>query len=426
MKRLLLNLIYKLHQKIFNNEISSGEKAFLKNVGLVLLATLFAKGLLFMVQTIGGRVLGPAIYGKVNLIISIGTILCLPIIIFSGGNALTKFYQEEESQVKKTELLSTITISYFVIFIFSGIILFLIKGLLSIVFKVEISTIILSIFYALLVALSSYSDNFLKTLLKFKELSTIQIISHSVLFITFVYLYFTGRGIYLILLPLFSIHIISFFLTTKYIIPKIKITFNQKVFNKISQYNQFIIFASVSGIVLANVDKIMLNYFYGTESVGMYQASFLASTIIIATITGVFINVLFPTITQFKEKGSAFKKINKLLLFSTPLAFMVLLPITYIIVVKIYDYPFLINSWIIFCLASTLLSINMVYMSLLTATSLRKTKNYFYGMILQTASNILFNVILIPKYYITGAVLATLLSTSLGIVYFYYALKKKN
>jgi O-antigen/teichoic acid export membrane protein len=410
------------HRKLFKHPLSVEGEAFIKNLSWVFFATIFAKFLMFIVQTWGGRILGPEKYGEVNLIISIGQILFVPLSLFVGGNALIKYYQESKTNNERSSYLSTATLSFLFFLFIIALLLFLFQEKLAFLFKTTPQTILLAIFFAILSSSLTYAENMLRTVLKFRVISLLQLISHLIMFILFLLL-LRKNSIWVVIGPLFLQLGTYLLFSIRTILAEIKISFSSTMFWELLHFNKYAIFTSISGVVYANVDKIILNYLNGTTGVGLYQAYYFSSLIIFGTLVTIFVTVFFPTIVKFEDKKNIIKKILKVNWIAMPVIFLLTILSTILIIKYIYSYPFYLNLAIITSMLTAIFPISFVLGNISLSLGISGAKVYLIGNILQMGINIILNLILIPRFYITGAMTATLISYIFVTIYFYYKLR---
>jgi O-antigen/teichoic acid export membrane protein len=53
-----------------------------------------------------------------------------------------------------------------------------------------------------------------------------------------------------------------------------------------------------------NADNLLVGKYYGTSNLGIYNRAYQMLTIPLALITGIFTNVLYPSLVRYKEKGA--------------------------------------------------------------------------------------------------------------------------
>jgi O-antigen/teichoic acid export membrane protein len=175
-----------------------------------------------------------------------------------------------------------------------------------------------------------------------------------------------------------------------------------------------LILASIAVILYMRIDQIMIKEMLGDREVGLYSAAIRLSEawyfvpVIITT-------SIFPAIVNAKKISQAlyYQRLQRLCTLMTWLAIAVALPMTFLadsVVNLLYGQHYL--------EAGSVLAIHIwgaVFVFLGVASGVfftveNYTKKSFYRTALGAVSNVLFNLVLIPRYGINGAAMATVLS----------------
>ncbi|HIE36411.1 MAG TPA: polysaccharide biosynthesis protein, partial [Candidatus Omnitrophica bacterium] len=240
----------------------------------------------------------------------------------------------------------------------------------------------------------------------------------------FLYFYKTILGVFIILSISLLLALIFLFMI---IIKKYKFLIKGKQepveTKRLLVFSSFVFLSSLSAIIFANIDKLMLGYFIQAEFVGYYTAIFS----IISGLLGLFSLsiVVFPVFTQIhgKRLKRAFKKTFHylaILIFPITIGLAYLfIPIIRILYSGAYTPP---EHNFTLTITSVFLSflflegiITSLYIYLFNARE--KPKIPAITMIITTILNVLFNYLLIsyliqfrPGYGLIGASLATFVS----------------
>lgn len=193
-----------------------------------------------------------------------------------------------------------------------------------------------------------------------------------------------------------------------------KLKFNKEVALSIIKDSFPLIFASAFFAIYARIDQVMIKNMIDTQSVGLYDSAVRISEIWYF-IPNLIIISLFPAIINAKKTSikSYYRRIRRLFLAT------ILISIFTALFTSIFSkYFILIIFGSSFLGAITVLNIyvwsnigavlNFLSQQVLLAENLSKIISLavFFGMI----TNIILNLILIPKYGISGAAFATLIS----------------
>lgn len=173
---------------------------------------------------------------------------------------------------------------------------------------------------------------------------------------------------------------------------------------------------SAAGIaVMFSMDSVMLTYFRDLHSVGLYNAAIPIMQVVLSVML-IFPQVLTPIATELWHHNHK-RQLHKLLLTVTISVFVltsiglaILWPLRQLIISFLFsdEYSKAANVSLILIAGVPFYTASQMHLTILNSMNRQKT-----GAILVLCAlliNVLLNVILIPKYDITGAGFATLLS----------------
>lgn len=175
-----------------------------------------------------------------------------------------------------------------------------------------------------------------------------------------------------------------------------------------------LIFASAFFLIYARIDQVMLKHMINSEAVGLYDAAvrisevsyFIPQTILMS---------LFPAIINAKESSSDLyhKRTKKLIVLLISISVLIAIIMTLFskyLILTIFGTAFIgALPALYICIWSTVgSSLNSLAQQILLTEKL--TKNISISAFLGMATNVILNMILIPKYGISGAAFATLIS----------------
>jgi len=234
-----------------------------------------------------------------------------------------------------------------------------------------------------------------------------------------------------IIVPILLI-IVFYFIFIKYVFKKFKfakLIFDKQEFKRISKYSLLTMIVSVAGMVLGYTDIMMLTYFSGLTSVGLYSVA-LPTANILTYFPKALEGVLLPLTSELWIKNKlAILKEGILALYKYSL--IIILPPTLILISFsdiLIKYLFGVE-YLEAQNALKILSFGMIF-----ATMSSTNLHFFFGMgkpeintkIVYTAAifNLILNIILIPKIGIIGAALTTLLGYIIMMVMGFNKIKK--
>ena len=227
-------------------------------------------------------------------------------------------------------------------------------------------------------------------------------------------------------------YIISNFITMTYalIISKsYKIGINnydKKLFSSMVKYSIVLIPTSFMWWIMNSSDRIMISNMVSTSANGIYAVSYKLPTLI-STIISIFNQAwLFSAIKEIKskDKDEYTNKIYKMLYTISIMSGLGLIMITKIFM-KYYVSKEFYEAW----KYMSFLTIGVIFQSLATFLSTsynvyKDNKGFLYSGVAGAILNIILNFLLIPKFKIYGAAVATCSSYIMVFIYRYFDTKK--
>jgi O-antigen/teichoic acid export membrane protein len=420
--KLMLKYVLKMYGWFFKTAPTKDLHIFAESILFVFIATGIAKSLMLIMNIVGGRILGSALYGEYTLLLSITSFLMIPI-GFAVQGGLMKYLADVTDAEKQKKIISTAFI-YFGLTLAACIIIYVLflKQLAS-MFHAGETVFLISVALLIFWSATAFFELVLKSLHQQKQWSYMTAASYflaSIIFIALIVLKQTN--ILLLLIPTLIIYIFFASMGGLYLRKYYsKLEFDKKEFNKMFKYGIFVFIITISTTFLGNIDKVMINLFMGADAIGIYQAYFLSSVMIIGVLLGVFVNVFAPTAIKLKDTKGLLKKIDKLVLISS-LFLIVLIPIIQFVVLYLYNYPFNITTSLFFTIATILTVGTVLFSVLLDVQSIETVKKSSTGVIIAFIINIPLNYLFIPLWGINGAIIATAISYFLLLIYIRYNL----
>lgn len=228
------------------------------------------------------------------------------------------------------------------------------------------------------------------------------------------------------LLVIFSlIWVFSFFFSIIiYLVPfaktapeimKHKAVFKKSIFSKFFKYGFFVMFSSVAGLILGKIDVLMLTYFEGVSSVGLYEIALPLATMILVAIKPVT-SFLFPNISYFYH-SKKFDEIKIILqaLYNTGLFLFIPIGLVFFlfpqeIIVVLFGAKYASAQIALKILAIGFMFRGFSSLNFSITDGIGQVKKKGYIIYLGAGLNIILNLIFIPLYSIRGAALATSIS----------------
>ncbi len=179
-----------------------------------------------------------------------------------------------------------------------------------------------------------------------------------------------------------------------------------------------------------NFDMVMLGFMKGEKVVGLYSAAY-KIILFIWTFIPIFVNVIFPSMSKYYKESQ--EKLQTLIIFSTRLLSVAAFPLgvggTILakpIMVLLYGQEFSGGA-----IAFQILIWSVVVICIMCAyeqsfLACNKEKRYLFGVILGALTNIVLNLLLIPRFNLQGAAVATVISELVFSGYLFYYLRIVN
>lgn len=194
---------------------------------------------------------------------------------------------------------------------------------------------------------------------------------------------------------------------------------------KIIDEGKFLWVTYISFLVYTQVDRLMIKYYMGEAEVGIYTIGVQLSTIL-AILLGPIQNSLFPKMMELYRKD--YKEYYNFYLFSNTLItqFYLIVTLISILVVKfafkyvyVQEYSPAIGVYTILAVSIFVKANASLQTGHMTLKNI--TKKSFYKTLISLVINIILNALLIPKYGINGAAIATLITqfTALFVIDFF-------
>jgi len=394
-----------------------GFKRYFANTGWMFFGQMFSLLVSFFIGAWIARYLGPENYGVLNYSIAFAGLFSFIASLGVDGILIRELVAHPE---QRDELLGTT----FRLKIIGGLIAFLLITLSILIFKSTLLIKILTILFAscfILQAInvvSSYFQAEVKSKYNVKATLVSTLIS-SILKIIVILL---GYGVIWIII----VYVLDFvwqwiWLVKSYQSCGLKIKawhFNKEVALKILKNSWPLMLASAAWFIYLRIDQVMIGALLGNLEVGIYAAA-VKLVEVWYFVPGIICGSLFPAIINAKKMGSVVykKRLKALYLLMIAIAVFIAIVSTILahwIIVVLYGTAYLAAVIIlkIYVWSGVGLflgiAINQYFLS-------ENQSHYiFFYNLLSMITNIVLNLVLIPKIGLTGAAWATLISYSAG------------
>lgn len=400
--------------------MNNGVKKIINNIGWLIFDKIFILLLQFFVGVKIANYYGATLFGKYSYAISL---VAFSNIFFEliNSRVLKKYYTKENFNIL------VFNTNFFKNSI--AIILFFIPIIYKFFYKIDNTLFYLLILLCLdniLMTATSGIENFFEYKLEAKRIvisnNIVKIISYFLQYICMI----LNKGIIFIAIvrcigSLIRVIILKYQYNSSYLgkLENKSVKLDIKLIVKIIDESKYLWFSFVSFLIYTQTDRLMINHYLGVEEVGVYTIGMQLSNIL-AILIGPIQNSLFPKFLELYrndyQKYYNFYKLTNTIITQ----FYLIITLISIIVVKYtfkyvyssqYDGAILIYSILAF---SVFIKANgSLQTSHMTIKNI--TKKSFYKTLVSLILNIILNILLIPKYGINGAAIATLITQFIAL-----------
>lgn len=400
--------------------MNKGIKKIINNIGWLIFDKVFILLLQFFVGVKIANYYGATLFGQYSYAISL---VAFSNIFFEliNSRVLKKYYTKENFNIL------VFNTNFFKNSI--AIILFFIPIIYKFFYKIDNTLFYLLILLCLdniLMTATSGIENFFEYKLEAKRIvisnNIVKIISYFLQYICMI----LNKGIIFIAIvrcigSLIRVIILKYQYNSSYLgkLENKSVKLDIKLIVKIIDESKYLWFSFVSFLIYTQTDRLMINHYLGVEEVGVYTIGMQLSNIL-AILIGPIQNSLFPKFLELYrndyQKYYNFYKLTNTIITQ----FYLIITLISIIVVKYtfkyvyssqYDGAILIYSILAF---SVFIKANgSLQTSHMTIKNI--TKKSFYKTLVSLILNIILNILLIPKYGINGAAIATLITQFIAL-----------
>lgn len=400
--------------------MNNGIKKIVNNIGWLIFDKVFILLLQFFVGVKIANYYGATLFGQYSYAISL---VAFSNIFFEliNSRVLKKYYTKENFNIL------VFNTNFFKNSI--AIILFFIPIIYKFFYKIDDTLFCLLLLLCLdnvLMTATSGIENFFEYKLEAKRIvisnNIVKIISYFLQYICMI----LNKGIIFIAIvrcigSLIRVIILKYQYNSSYLgkLENKSVKLDIKLIVKIIDESKYLWFSFVSFLIYTQTDRLMINHYLGVEEVGVYTIGMQLSNIL-AILIGPIQNSLFPKFLELYrndyQKYYNFYKLTNTIITQ----FYLIITLISIIVVKYtfkyvyssqYDGAILIYSILAF---SVFIKANgTLQTSHMTIKNI--TKKSFYKTLVSLILNIILNILLIPKYGINGAAIATLITQFIAL-----------
>jgi O-antigen/teichoic acid export membrane protein len=411
----LLSVFYEL---IFKEKMGLEVQRFFASTTYVAAGTLFGALLTTAFNVLGARILGPAAFGSLGLVISIGTILAISMGI--TAMPMIKYASETRDDSVRSLIISTSFIQVIVIMAVSVAFYLFFSAYLSELFGVPTVLFFFALIYSVTGAFFAFTTNALRSIFKMRIYG--RCIALQSIIVLAVFLLFVSNDMKSWQAAASSVLIASFTISLillVYLKDYIKLQFDMFWSKKIATYALIIIPGSLAAALML-IDRILINKFMTPADVGVYYAYFLSSITITVMFWGIFNAGFFPYASRSRDKHYILLLVNK----AVPYVILVFVPLIFLtqrLFFTLYggQYPFALQTSFFFALASAAAIIYFCYSYLMGSEGPRGAKANSFSSVIALAVLIGFDLVLIPSIGVSGAAAALIFAYSIPTIYLF-------
>lgn len=386
----------------------------------------------FLLTTFIAKYYGPNIMGQYSLINSIIQTTAI-ISVFGIDQGIVKYIAKYNSTNEKENVANIILISFIVPFIISvilALIIYFLKGYIAIsIFEDEEIVSVLD-YVAIIIVLLTTKNIFGGFFKGFKKTTPYLIATEffykfGLLASIFILGKLMGQNIISIVISMILIYIVvdSYLiykglklinLANINIISSINLSLIKKNTKILLKYSKTLIFVRFILMLINKIDKFMLAYFMTTQIVGIYSLSYFVSKLIAFPLHSTNM-IMSATISELIEQKKE-NLLNKIYSFVTKFITIISLPIVVTtisfpnVILNFFGEEYLEGKYVLIILVLTQF-FNVLVGAVGQLLSMSgKEKILLRNNIILIFLNIILNLILIPKFGMTGAAIATSIS----------------
>ena len=418
-------VLYRIHLHVFKSQPGDTTKRFIENLFYAFFGVGGATLITFGFNVLAIRYLGPTEFGKWNLISSIAELfVILP--LWGLSTASLRYLATERE--KQEEIVGT---SFRVVFLLTLLffpLYLLLSPVLQNFLKINASLYSFAIIYAVALIFFYLFRSFLQGLERFRKLSFLQIASALVfVFSVSVYLFYFRKFSYDILFWSNVWQLLLIVFVGVFIFGKMLVKFNTQIFKEVFHYGTFQMLSVFAGFFsLGSIDNLMINYFLGPTAVGLYAAYYICFNIFIGKILNTFSQVFLPAASGVSNIKILF---DRLLIFMKKMGALILAGNFLLIwlLFTFYGNKFTFD-WqlaVLMALSITLYCFLTILGNIIATSGIPGARIGAIFAFSAAILNVTLNAILIPRYQLFGAVIATIIVTLTVMIAAIYFIKVK-
>src|SRR3989344_2511937 len=407
----------------------AGFKRYFVNTGWMFFGQIFSMGISFFIGAWLARYLGPKNYGIINYSfafvgifsfianLGIGTIL---------SRDLVKYPE------KRDELLGT----SFRLLLYGGVAAFTLVVISALVFESSYFIRSLIILYSSTYLWSAFAviQTFFQSTVQAKKNVRISMAGAATSSILKILLIVSGKGIvWLMLIFVFESLFVSVLSLITYKSSGYKLSawrFNAGLAKDILSGSWLLMLGAAASFLFVRVDQVMVKFFLGEASVGLYAAA-VRLVEIWYFVPGIICGSLLPAIINAKkvDEKKYYERLKKLYILLAFVAVLIAVPSTILapwVINLLFGDAYSEAAGILRLYVWSGVGLFLLWGLQQYFLSENRLKIIFYLYLFSMITNIVLNLFFIPKFGLTGAAWATLISYSIGPIAVFVAMNTES
>lgn len=416
--------VSKLHYLIFGSEPGEITKRFLKNLSFAMVGTWGATLITFGFNIWVVRQIGPGEFGKWNLIGSVAEFLA---VFPAWGLTIAALRYLGAERARHQAVMGTIFRTVLLLAAFFFPTYFFLQPYLAPVFHVEAPLYGFALAYALVSLFFYLFQSFFQGMEMFRELSLLWIGS-AFIFAGTVWAYL-GLGREASFLPLFWGNLWRLLLIVAaglVVFRRALASFDRALFREVFAYGTYNLVGAVAGFfTLAHIDNLLINYFLGPAAVGLYAAYYAGFSIFTSKILTTYSQVFLPVAAGYPDLEALLRRVTRGMKRTGAGIFGANLLLIWLLF-RFYGEKFAF-SWFLaslMTLSITLYTFLFLVGYIIASTGTRGAKlSVKYLTPAGPVLNVTLDLLLIPHFHLAGAVIASILTTSVLLFIAFFVLQ---
>jgi len=396
-----------------------------KGAGIVFFGMVFGKVIGYLYVIFVSR-LGTEQFGLLNLAYTVISLLSV-IALLGLENGLLRYIPYYQAKRDNPRIKGTITYSLkiclFLSIIFTGI-TFLYSKEIATYFFHNIKLAHLLRIFTFILPFSVITSLFLSSFRAFQrveyEVGLKEIVEKAVRLLTAFFLVSLGFGVigaaYSYLVSSIIVFFVALYIIEKKVFPVFSDdTEPQEQGRELLLYSIPLMLSNILVFIISWTDTLMLGYFRNASEVGIYNAAHPTAALMFIMPTA-FISLFLPIITglysqkKYEQIKKLYKRVSRWIFFVNFPVFLIMAFFSRQIIRIIFGQDYVSGAIPLTILVFGYLIYSLAYTSGNILNMAKKTKLIFFITLIFAGSNVVLNYLLIPKYGVSGAAIATSVS----------------